>query len=110
MYEEFYGLKARCFSKTPDPSFLYMSKAHAEALARLQYSVEERDFVLLTGDIGSGKTTLSRALIDSMDGSYMPVLIINPRLSPTQFLRTLARKLGVASPRHYKNDLLEQIN
>jgi type II secretory pathway predicted ATPase ExeA len=110
MYEQFYGLKTRCFSKTPDPAFLYHGRAHAEALARLQYSVEERDLVLLTGEIGSGKTTLSRALIDSLDGSYMPVLIINPRLSPAQFLRTLARKLGVAKPRHYKTDLLEQIN
>ncbi len=110
MYEEFYGLKAKCFSKTPDPSFLYQSKGHAEALARLQYAVEEREFMLLTGEIGSGKTTLSRALIDSLGEGFMPVLIINPRLSPAQFLRTLAKKLGVESPRHFKTDLLEQIN
>src|SRR5512135_3742398 len=104
MYEEFYGLKSKCFSKTPDPSFLYHSKGHAEALARLQYAVEEKEFVLLTGEIGSGKTTLSRALIDSLPETYMPVLIINPRLSPAQFLRTLAKKFGVAKPRNYKND------
>jgi len=110
MYEGFYGLSAKCFSKTPDPAFLYHSKNHAEALARLQYAVEEREFVLLTGEIGSGKTTLSRALIDSLDESYRPVLIINPRLSPAQFLRTLARKLGVQGPKFFKNDLLEQIN
>ncbi|MBI5189447.1 MAG: AAA family ATPase [Nitrospirae bacterium] len=110
MYEEFYGLKARCFSKTPDPSFLFMSKGHAEALARLQYAVEERDFALLTGGIGSGKTTLSRALIDSLDESYRPLLIINPRLSPAQLLRMLARQLGVERPKHFKTDLLEQIN
>jgi len=110
MYEEFYGLKAKCFSKTPDPAFLYHSKGHAEALARLLYAVEERELVLLTGDIGSGKTTLSRALLDSLDESFRPVLIINPRLSPAQFLRHLALKLGVSKPRHYKSDLLEQIN
>jgi general secretion pathway protein A len=110
MYEEFYGLRARCFSKTPDPAFLYYSKGHAEALARLQYAVEERDFVLLTGDIGSGKTTLSRALIDALDGSFKPILITNPVLSPAQFLRALAKKLGVARPQHFKSDLLEQIN
>jgi len=109
MYEEFYGLKSRCFSKTPDPSFLYHSKGHAEALARLQYAVEEKEFVLLTGEIGSGKTMLSRALIDSLPGTHRPVLILNPRLSPAQFLRTLAKKFGVAKPRNYKNDLLEQI-
>lgn len=110
MYEEFYGLKARCFSKTPDPSFLFQSRGHAEALARLQYAVEEREFMLLTGEIGSGKTTLSRALIDSLGEGFMPVLIINPRLTPAQFLRTLAKKLGVERPRHFKTDLLEQIN
>jgi general secretion pathway protein A len=110
MYEEYYGLKKRCFLKTPDPAFLYLSRSHAEALARLQYAVEEREFALLTGEVGSGKTTLSRALIDSLSPSYKPVLIINPRLSPAQLLRTLSRKLGVEKPMHYKNDLLEQIN
>ena len=110
MYEGFYGLTKRCFSKTPDPAFLYESRGHAEALARLQYAVEEREFVLLTGDIGSGKTTLSRALIDSLDGACLPVLITNPRLTPAQLLRTLARKLGVEDPGRYKSDLLEQIN
>jgi len=110
VYEEFYGLKAKCFSKTPDPSFLYQSRGHAEALARLQYAVEERDFMLLTGGIGSGKTTLSRALIDSLGEGFMPILIINPRLSPAQLLRTLALKMGVEAPRHFKTDLLDQIN
>ena len=110
MYEEFYGLKTRCFSKTPDPAFLYMSRAHAEALARLQYAVEEREVALLTGEVGSGKTTLTRALIDSLDSSFKPVLITNPRLSPAQFLRALAKKLGAEKPMHYKADLVEQIN
>jgi general secretion pathway protein A len=110
MYEEYYGLKKRCFLKTPDPAFLYLGRAHAEALARLQYAVEEREFALLTGEVGSGKTTLSRALIDSLGPSYKPVLIINPRLSPAQLLRTIAKRLGVDSPMHFKNDLLEQIN
>jgi type II secretory pathway predicted ATPase ExeA len=110
MYEEFYGLKTRCFSKTPDPAFLYMSRSHAEALARLQYAVEEREFALLTGEVGSGKTTLTRALIDSLEDSNRPVLITNPRLSPAQFLRALAKKLGVEKPKHYKADLVEQIN
>ncbi len=61
MYEEFYGLKQRPFTKTPDPRFLFLSRNHEEALARLQYAVEEKELVLLTGEIGSGKTTLTRA-------------------------------------------------
>jgi len=110
MYEEFYGLRGRCFSKTPDPAFLYHSRGHAEALARLQYAVEERDLVLLTGDVGCGKTTLSRALIDSLSESFKPILTINPRLSAAQFLRAVASKLGIEKPKHFKSDLIEQIN
>lgn len=110
MYEEFYGLEERPFRKTPDPRFLYMSKEHSEALARMQYGVEERELVLITGDIGTGKTTLSRALIDSLDEQFKPVLIVNPRLSPTQFLKLLAKRLGVERPSYFKADLVDEIS
>lgn len=110
MYEEFYGLREKPFSKTPDPRFLYHSGKHAEALARLQLAVDEQDIVLLTGEIGSGKTTLSRALIDSLDRGYYPVLIINPRLSPSQLVRTVALRLGVEDLSRYREDVLEAIN
>lgn len=109
MYEEFYGLKMKPFSKTPDPRFLYMSKAHAEALARLQYGVEEKEFILLTGEIGSGKTTLSRALIDSLNSSHQIVLIINPRLSPINLLKTLAMGINIDRPPRSRNGVLEDI-
>jgi type II secretory pathway predicted ATPase ExeA len=110
MYEEFYGLLEKPFNKTPDPRFLYQSPKHAEALARLQHAVDEQDIVLLTGEIGSGKTTLSRALIDSLDQSYHPVLIINPRLSPSQLLRTVALRLGMEEGGRYRHGLLDGIN
>jgi type II secretory pathway predicted ATPase ExeA len=110
MYEEFYGLKEKPFSRTPDPRFLYESAKHAEALARLQHAVEEQDIILLTGEIGSGKTTLSRALIDSLDESYHPVLIINPRLSPSQLLLTVALRLGMDDRGRHKHGILEGIN
>ena len=110
MYEEFYRLKEKPFGKTPDPRFLYHSRKHAEALARLQHAVEEQDIVLLTGDIGSGKTTLSRAFIDSLDESYHPLLIINPRLSPSQLLRTVALRLGMDDESRYRHGILEGIN
>jgi len=110
MYKEFYGLTEKPFNKTPDPRFLYQSRKHAEALARLQYAVEEQDIVLLTGEIGSGKTTLSRTLIDSLDDSYQPVLIVNPRLSPLQLLQTVALRLGTKGGGRYRNDILEGIN
>ena len=109
MYKEFYGLTERPFSKTPDPRFLYLSQQHKEALSRLIYAVEERDLILLTGEIGCGKTTLSRALLDELDDSYKVILLINPRLSPMEFLRSLAVRLDIDDPARFKAELLEQI-
>ncbi len=110
MYEEHFGLKTRPFQKTPDPNFLFPSRAHEEALARLRYAVEERDFALLIGEIGSGKTTLSRALIDALDEEMQICLIINSRLTPSQLLRVIAQRLGVESPARNKTDLVDQIS
>ena len=109
MYETYFGLQERPFSKTPDPRFLFLSRGHREALARMQYAVEERDLVLLTGEIGCGKTTLSRALMDTLDESFKVIFLINPRLTPLEFLSSLARHLGVECPASFKVDLLEQI-
>lgn len=109
MYEDFFGLKERPFSKTPDPRFLFLSRQHREALARILYAVEERDLVLLTGEIGCGKTTISRALMDELDESYRIILIINPRLTPMEILRAVAIRLGIVEPSRFKIDLLEQI-
>jgi type II secretory pathway predicted ATPase ExeA len=109
MYKSFYGFAERPFSKTPDPRFLYFSKGHREALARLVHAVEERDIILLTGGIGCGKTTLSRALMDELDKGFLVVLLTNPRLTPLEFLRTLAFRLEIEHPAEYKSELLEQL-
>jgi type II secretory pathway predicted ATPase ExeA len=108
MYKAFYGLKERPFGKTPDPRFLYLSKQHEEALARLSYAVEEREIAVLTGEIGSGKTMISRALMDRVDNDEI-VLIVNPRLTPNQLLRELARRLELETPR-FRSDLVEAIS
>lgn len=109
MYEKFYGLTVRPFSKTPDPKFLYLSKSHEEALARLIYAVEEREMILLTGEVGCGKTTLTRALMDKLDDRYRVITIINPRLTPAQFLRTIAKRMEIEIPYTYKADLLDAV-
>lgn len=109
MYEEFYGLKTRPFSKTPDPAFLFFSKTHEEALARLLYAVEEKEIIMLTGDVGCGKTTLTRALIDSLNEKYRIILILNPRLSPSQFLRATAKRFDIDVPPGFKESLLETL-
>ncbi|MBW3566109.1 MAG: AAA family ATPase [Acidobacteria bacterium] len=109
MFEEHFGFSEKPFGKTPDPSFLFESRQHSEALARLEYAVEDKDLALLVGDIGCGKTTLSRALIDRIGDSRPVVLLINPRLTPSQLLRSIAAGLG-AEPRFFRNDLLDQIH
>jgi type II secretory pathway predicted ATPase ExeA len=109
VYKAFFGLQARPFAKTPDPQFLFLSRGHREALARLLHAVEERDMILLTGGIGCGKTTLSRALIDELDQNYRVILLTNPRLSPLEFLHALALRLDIKQPSSNKSDLLEQL-
>jgi type II secretory pathway predicted ATPase ExeA len=109
MFEEFFGFTTKPFGKTPDPSFLYESDQHKEALARLEYAVEEKELSLLVGDIGSGKTTLSRALIDRLGDSRPVVLIINPRLTPTQLLRVIASGLDL-DPQRLRNELIDQLH
>jgi len=109
MFEEHFGFTSKPFGKTPDPSFLYESPQHKEALARLEYAVEEKELALLVGDIGSGKTTLSRALIDRLAEARPVVLLINPRLTPVQLLKAVAQGLGVDPPR-FRNELLDRLH
>src|SRR5438552_15327 len=109
MFEEFFGFTTRPFGKTPDPAFLYESPQHKEALARLEYAVEEKDLALLVGEIGSGKTMLSRALIDRIGEARPVVLLINSRLTPTQLLRSIAAGLGLV-PSRFRNELLDQLH
>ena len=101
MYEAFYGLHTRPFGKTPDPAFLYEGAQHGEALARLEMAAQDKDIALLTGDIGAGKTTLSRALVDRLTAApdaYQLVLVVNPRLSAGEMLAFVAERLGVPDP------------
>ncbi len=109
MYKSYFHLRERPFNKTPDPQYLYQSRSHREALARLLHAVEEREMILLTGDIGCGKTTLSRALMDELGEALAVALITNPRLSPLEFLHALANCLGVTAPASTRLQLLDQI-
>jgi type II secretory pathway predicted ATPase ExeA len=99
MYLEFYGLSRRPFSKTPDPAFLYRSRQHAEALARLAHAVEEREPAVLTGEVGAGKTTLSRALVDEFAERCRFSFVVNPSLPAAQLLGAIAEGFGIPGRR-----------
>jgi len=91
MYTEFYGLKEKPFNLTPSPRFIYMSEGHKEAMALLTYGVTERKgFILLTGEVGTGKTTMIHSLINNLDSSVEYVYLVNPILTPQEFIDYLA--------------------
>ncbi len=99
MYLEFYGLAKKPFSKTPDPGFLFPSRQHAEALARLAHALEEREVAVLTGEVGAGKTTLSRALVDEFAERCRFSFVVNPALPPAQLLGAIAEGFGLPPAR-----------
>ncbi len=110
MFEDYYGLRDKPFRKTPDPRYLFLNDAYEEALEQLVYAVEERELALLTGEVGSGKTLLTRALLDRLPACYQAAMVLNPRLSPSQFLWTVASELDVPEPAARRGELLDQIH
>lgn len=102
MYQSFYGLKESPFNITPDPNFFFLSQRHQEALAALVYGIKSRKgFMEITGEIGSGKTTLCRCLLKILDSSIKTALILNPHLSDLQMLRTIVQDFGIIPPPAY---------
>jgi type II secretory pathway predicted ATPase ExeA len=99
MYLEHFGLLRKPFSKTPDPAFLFPSRQHAEAMARLSHAIEERELAVLTGEVGAGKTTLARALVDAFADRCRFSFVINPALPPAQLLGAIAEGFGLPSSR-----------
>jgi len=111
MYCKFYGLLRRPFEMTPDPAFLYLGEAHREGLAMLQYAVESRKgFVLLTGEVGTGKTTLLHALLSQLDARTSSAFVFNPRLKPIDFFKVVFDEFGIAEPCRTKGDYLMALN
>ena len=111
MYLEYYGLTQAPFELTPDPSFLYMGEAHREGLATLVYGVRSgKGFVLLTGEVGMGKTTLLHALLSQLDPSTPSAFIFNPRLEPLDFFRVLCAELGMEVDCRSKAEYLLVLN
>ncbi len=99
MYLSFFGLNEKPFAITPDPRYLYLSERHAEALAHLLYGINEAGgFVQLTGEVGTGKTTLVRSLLAQIPKDAEIALILNPRMTPPELLLTICEELGIGVP------------
>ncbi|MBW3568446.1 MAG: AAA family ATPase [Proteobacteria bacterium] len=99
MYADYFGLDEAPFAITPDPRYLYLGKRHAEALAHLLYGIREGGgFVLLTGEVGTGKTTLTRCLLDELPAEVDVAVLLNPRLDVTEFLEAICQELGLDVP------------
>lgn len=96
MYTSFFGLGEKPFAITPDPRYLFMSERHAEALAHLLYGITEAGgFIQLTGEVGTGKTTIVRSLLERMPGHADVAVILNPQLTPIEFVLTICEELGI---------------
>src|SRR5512141_2968165 len=99
MYEQYFGLAEAPFSIAPDPRYLYLSQRHQEALAHLLYGVNGGGgFVLLTGEVGAGKTTVCRCLLEQIPESCDVAYIFNPRQTVEELLATICAEFGIAVP------------
>jgi len=110
MYERYYGFTEKPFSLTPDPKFLYRSPSHASAFELLQYAIKRREgFVVVTGDIGTGKTTLCRALLEDIDRNTFTALVLNPFMSEEDLLKRILQDFGVISREDVKRGQLAHV-
>ncbi len=112
MYKAFFGLITNPFNLSPDPSFLYRSSQHEEALANLIYGVQSRKgFILLTGEVGTGKTTMLECLRDHLDSHHTPfAFLFNSRMTPDQFFEMMAWDFDLQCNRASKTEVLFALN
>jgi general secretion pathway protein A len=108
---EYYGLKEAPFSITPNPRFLFYSAKHREAFNHLLYGIRERKgFVQLTGEVGAGKTTLCRALLEQLGDNFTTALILNPVMDADQLIKAIAMELGLATKGLDRVETIAEIN
>lgn len=111
MYEAFYGLRERPFNLTPDPKYLYLSEKHKEAFAHLLYGIKNRSgFVMITGEIGTGKTTLCRNLLNQLDSETEIAFIFNPFLNSIELMKKINHEFGIVTDSDTILSLTEELN
>ena len=111
MYLSFFGLSEKPFAITPVPRYLYLSERHAEALAHLMYGIHESGgFIQLIGEVGTGKTTVVRTLLSRLPQHADVAVIMNPRISPTEFLLTICEELGLGLPESDRDSVKQMVD
>ncbi len=111
MYQKFYGLREKPFALTPDPQFLYLSESHRTALNSLLYGIEQREgFFVITGDIGTGKTTICRAVLEKLDKKVKTAVIFNSFLTEGKLLESILQDFGFPSKGRTKHDRINTLN
>ncbi len=111
MYYEFYGLKEAPFNITPDPRFLFFTAHHKEAYNHLLYGILERKgFIQLTGEVGSGKTTLCRAVLSALPANIKTALVLNPGLTENQLIRAILQDFGISATGRDRLSFIEKLN
>jgi general secretion pathway protein A len=111
MYTQFYGLREKPFTLSPDPKYLFLSDSHREALAHLLYGIEQGEgFIAITGEVGTGKTTLCRTLLERLDPSTEVAFVFNPPLSGMELLQAIHHELGLLGGEATRQELTEELN
>jgi putative secretion ATPase (PEP-CTERM system associated) len=110
MYENYYGLNSKPFQLTPDPAFFFASKWHKRAMSYLQYGLSQAEgFIVITGDIGTGKTTIANSLLDNMEDDIVAAQIVTPKLSPDELVKMVASKFKIDTLNKTKADILKDL-
>ena len=111
MYNNFFGFKERPFQLVPNPAYLFLSRSHEEAIAHLNYALSHGDgFVELTGEVGTGKTTLCRSFLEDLDKDSEVAYIFNPQLNQLELLKTINDEFGISSEADNTKDLIDTLN
>jgi general secretion pathway protein A len=111
MYEEFYGLNRKPFNLTPDPRFFYPSSKHVDALNSMYYAIKEKmGFVVITGEVGTGKTTVCRTLLDKLEPNTKIAIINNTHITCKQLIKAILDELEIEYEIGTKRDLIYRLN
>ncbi len=111
MYEEHFGLKEPPFNITPNPRYIFFSKKHLEAFSNLLYGIENRKgFIAITGEVGAGKTTICRVLLEELKGRAKTSVILNPNLSNSELLLSIVQDFGIETAIRGKKQCFDSLN